>query len=279
MRRSFFCVLACLALGSGCSGKSTAGSGSSNVVSVSADDFVTAFVRATCDAIAACCASASFPFDRAACETSETREAQHILTDTNSLRVYDPAGAARCIDNARAVLSLCVTSNAIVDRMKHSCDEVYAGTVAVGGACQSEKDCAQGTQGPVECEIDALLAPMPTPMPICVVDNPGMVGEACLGSIMRDPTVHFPHLTCADGLYCDMTGHCQTSVAQGGACAHDECVKTAWCDGSTSTCAAQFPLGTACVSDLQCTSGACEGQLCSNGTPIAATGCTPPPPP
>src|SRR5260370_24638165 len=246
MQRLFFFLFEWLVLGFGCSGKSTPGAGSSNVVS--ADDLVNRFVKATCDAIGACCASASLPFARDQCESSMTREAQHLLTDTNASRVYDGAGAARCIDRATMLLSLCATSTLIADQMKHSCEEVYAGTVAVGGACQSTKDCAQGSQGPAQCDVDATT--MGTPLPMCVVDPPGQLGEPCLGPAPIDPNVHFPHLTCADGLYCGTSGTCQSRVAVGGACIHDdECIAT-WCDTTSPTsgmCAARLPNGSACT--------------------------------
>ena len=134
-----------------------------------------------------------------------TREGQHILTSTNSSRVYDGAGAARCIDQVRTLLSVCMTSTQLLDQLKHACDGVYAGTVAVSGGCQSTKDCAQGEKGPVQCELD--VTTVGTPMPVCVVDPPGLLGEPCFGPGPKDPNVHFPHLACADGLYCDAAGH------------------------------------------------------------------------
>ena len=94
------------------------------------------------------------------------------------------------------------------------------------------------------------------------------------------PERPFPHLTCADGLYCGTSGSCQSRVPVGGACMHDDECDTTWCDTTSPTsgaCAARLPNGAACTFDGQCAAGACVMQACSAGAPITPEGCTPPP--
>src|SRR5678816_2275805 len=86
----------------GCSGTPSSSGGTQT--GVSSDDFVSAFVQSMCDGTAMCCGSAGFAFNRDACVTSMTREGLTLLRGTNSSRIYDPAGAARCIDESRALL-------------------------------------------------------------------------------------------------------------------------------------------------------------------------------
>jgi hypothetical protein len=217
--------------------------------------------------------SAGSPFDREACVAAQTREAGAILADTNANRTYDPAGAARCIDGVRAILARCSYASTVKDEAIEACKGVFAGTVAPGGACQSSKDCAPSDMGPVECEVDRTAPPLP-PMPICVVDPPGLAGEPCAGPGPNDPTVAFPHLTCADGLYCDATNHCLARAAQGAACMRvDECGADLSCEGGV--CTALADLGASCIDDFQCRSRTCYQQACATGVPIDVRVCSP----
>jgi hypothetical protein len=202
-----------------------------------------------------------------------TREAEHILADTNPSRVYDAAGAARCIEETRPILDKCVIiSSMLKDELIEACNALYAGTVSPGGACQSTKDCAKSAQGPVRCEVDVTTAGPPAP--ICVLDPAGLVGEACLGPGPRDPSTPFPHVVCADGLYCDITSHCQPNLVKGADCRaiDSKCDSALWCDLG-HVCAPQTDLGTPCTLDAQCSSGSCNRQTCAPGVPLPPAAC------
>ncbi len=246
--------------------------------SVSSERFVATFVEAMCCAVATCCASSGFAFAGDTCLTDWTREAEHLLADTNPSRVYDGAGAAKCIETSRSILSRCVSSTSVLAELKKSCPGVYAGTVDANGPCQSTKDCAQSAQGPVQCEVDTTT--VGPPAPICVLDPPALLGEVCLGPGPRDPSSRFPHLVCAQGLYCDATNHCQMGLAAGAACGNSaaQCAPALWCETPGNTCVPLTALGTPCSTDAQCTSGSCYQQKCAPGIPISAAGCSPPPP-
>ena len=269
--RLAFSLLISILLFPACGNKTNAsGAGASGVVS--AEDFVTRWVEATCGETGTCCMNANFPFNRDACVASMTREGQAILRDTSAVRTYDPAGAARCIDGVRVIFARCTYTSTLKDEVQEVCKDIYAGTVALGGACQSEKDCATSEKGPVTCTVD-LIASFFLSMPICVVDPLGFVGEPCFGPGPNDPSVAFPHHECADGLYCDMTNHCQARLAPGAPCGmFEQCVATQSC--RNGTCSPLADLGAPCIDDLQCLSKTCYQQACAIGAPITPMVCS-----
>jgi hypothetical protein len=241
--------------------------------SVPTETFVATAVDAICCAAAKCCAGASFSFDRDACVRSWTREQEHLLRVTSPSQVYDGAGAARCIEKLREISSRCVYST--LDELKAACPDVYTGTVPVGGPCQSNNDCREAVEGPVRC---AVSLPGALPLaPICIVDPPGLEGEACLGPGPDDPSgPSFPHAICAEGLYCDLTSHCHPRLAAGAACYdYGQCEAALHCEPSSSACVPNRPEGAACSLDEQCAPGTCYQSACAPGIPISAMGCSP----
>jgi hypothetical protein len=264
-------LLSSVLLFSAC-GTKTSGSGAGGSGVVAAGDFVARWVEATCGEMGTCCMNANLPFDRDACVTSMTREGQSVLADTNAMRTYDPAGAARCIDGVRAIFARCAYASTFKDEVQEVCKGIYAGTVAIGGACQSPKDCATSEKGPVRCTVDLTQPPLP-PMPICVVNLPGLAGEPCFGPAPNDPSVAFPHHDCAEGLYCDMTSHCQARLAEGAPCGmFEQCVETDSC--RNATCTPLVDLGAPCIDDFQCLSKTCYQQACAIGVPITPMACS-----
>ena len=254
-----------------CGSKTDSGGGAGALTGVAAEDFVARWVEATCGPTGTCCTNAGIAFDGDHCVVAQTREGRAILNDTNAKRTYDPAGAATCIDGVRSIVARCSYASTLGDEVDEVCHGLFRGTVATGGACQSSKDCALSDQGPVDCQVDR-TAPAIPPMPVCVVDPPGLAGEPCVGRAAPDLTVAFPHRVCADGLYCDATSHCQATVGEGAACTSDECGANRSCENGVCTPLAD--LGAPCIDDLQCKSRTCYQQACATGVPIGSNMCS-----
>jgi hypothetical protein len=242
---------------------------------VSSDDFVAAFAKAFCDAMERCCTNAGIAVDHASCMTNLTRDGEHFL-NSPPLRKYDPVRAGKCVDEARSQLSLCRTTRLKDLEFTEACKAIYAGTVAPGGACQSNRDCAEASNGPMRCEVD-VTNPVP-PAPICVLDPLGKLGEPCLGSAPYEPGVRYPHFACADPLYCDVTNHCQPQHGEGGDCSPAVlCESTLWCHSTgptTGACERRLEPGSPCTYDAQCSSSTfCYEAVCTDGTSIGPAQC------
>lgn len=120
-----------------------------------------------------------------------------------------------------------------------ACEEAaFTGTVAVGGACFFDHDCA-GYPGTAECAAN----------------------QKCISK----PTQGFPCGTgCAEGFYC-ATSTCQPQLAMGSPCTSSmECQDELFCDFSAlmPVCTARAPGGSPCTSDSGCESGECIPGMC-----------------
>jgi hypothetical protein len=277
MYRAPIASMAALCLLLGCGQGGGGGPDAGIIKRVPIDDFVSAFSKAYCDALGFCCTNAGIPYGQDVCVAQMTLSAQQILAQVHPLRTYDDVGAGQCVDAMQSMWSSCALSPDQIDP-KTACDAVFAGTVAPGGACQSDNDCAKSADGPMRCEPDATM-PVP-PMPVCVLDRPGQIGEPCHGTAPPDPNVHFPHLACQDELFCDATNHCQTRVGAGAACGpSQECASNLFCEtptGPEGTCVAKIPLGGPCRDGIvgECLSGVCYQQSCAAGVPVGPKDCS-----
>jgi hypothetical protein len=213
-----------------------------------------------------CCLHSGIAINRDACMAEMTRKGNDMVDVTLPHRVYDPVGAAQCIDSTRAILSTCVTHASTESNLSTACKAMFVGTVSIGAACQSSKDCAASGAGTAYC------GPVG---PICVVRPFSQMGEPCFDNEALDPNVPLPPI-CADGLYCDRSRHCRPRIGAGAACLSTfDCEPTLWCNPGTAgqkrICTPNGPLGATCVFDTQCASGACEQYMCVPGTPIVCS--------
>ena len=241
-------------------------------LSIAESDFPNRYARAFCETFGACCLKEQFAFGRDSCLEGAMRAGEGVLANTHPQWLYDPRRAGRCIEKLQASWSSCRLTDTARWEWLDACRDIFKGTVAPGGACQSNNDCAESSEGPVLCETNVL---MPTPpMPTCVVDRPGQVGEACRGNAGGpfDPNTPYPHFLCADGLYCGETPpqSCQPRRGLGEEChAHDAaCRAELWCRPTsvdTGNCEARGGPGAACDSDSQCASNDCLKNLCNEG--------------
>jgi hypothetical protein len=193
--------------------------------------------------------------------------------------VYDGAKARACFDKVNAV-SACHRTGATVLDLDPDCTSMLTGTVAVGGTCFFQAECAAGGACKLtdaSCASSAQCCPgtciaVPPPVAaggacpafpgicasrICVIDSIGNtatcqtpvgLGASCLG------------LTpCTSTLYCDPTsGTCREPVGTGGACnpaltsppsVSEDCDGVNdRCSATTSVCTPLLPIGSPCGS-------------------------------
>jgi hypothetical protein len=211
-----------------------------------------------------------FP-DQATCLASRQVTPHHddtLSQDVSSGKVlYDGVKARACLDVLNGVSS-CHRTGAASYRLDPNCRTIFTGTVAVGGTCFFNEECADGGV----CELtDASCASSAQCCPgTCVaVPPPTAAGGAC---------PPFP-ATCAS-LICvldpDGTATCRTPVGVGASCRVSPCMNTLYCDPSTWTCKAPVGTGGACnpaLTSPPSVSEDCDGvnDRCSAATSV----CTP----
>jgi hypothetical protein len=167
-----------------------------------------------------------------------------LVADVASGKVlYDPAQGRACVD-ATNTLPCTRTALAASNPDDASCDVVFTGTVAAGGACFLDEECAGGGN----CQIDYTSCPS---------------GECCPGSCVAPPPTVGPGgdcstygtVTCAAGTTCTVdangsTASCQATIALGGACVAATtaipCTYPLYCDKTSGTCKAPASTGGAC---------------------------------
>ena len=123
--------------------------------------------------------------------------------------VYDPAQGASC----QAALASLTCETLDTGLLVSSCLAALTGTVANGGTCWNDVDCAAGT-----CSSSAATCPS-------TCEAFATLGQSCASA------------SCSPELVCD--GTCKVPSAAGGTC---PCQPSAWC-GSGSVCAARQTSG------------------------------------
>jgi hypothetical protein len=241
------------------------------------DRLKTQFVPAVCKELVAC---GEMP-DQATCQATlhfATSELETFQVDIgNGKIVYDASAAGRCADLFN-MISSCNRSEIepILQQAQAACNDVFKGTVAAGGACFFNEECASASCQKTGCAgaccagaCTAVVAPIPvggdcsvvqpnqscasgsachvdaqTGNATCVV-LPTAVGAACTDTPGCDPS-----------LYCDAdattgVGTCKRGAATGATCnpalgslSCDDARDT--CDITTSLCTAPTPVGGAC---------------------------------
>ncbi len=132
--------------------------------------------------------------------------------------VYDPLAAGACVDGQRAPCRRSEVGDD--DAWRASCERVFVGTVAQGGACAIDPECADLAE--------------------CIPD-PGCTFSCCPGSC-GPPRVPFQPV--------EIGGACSSSV---------ECVDEAYCEagepGPGGTCTARITEGGSCTDPSSCAEG------------------------
>jgi hypothetical protein len=278
-------VCALAALGGGCS--------SSTQTTVPVEQFPTQFGNALCDSVAPCCSSVGIAYDAASCKAAATTFFQNYVSENNSpLTMYDSAAAGRCLDAVKASLQACKGLDDNTTGV--ACADIFVGTVAAGGACTTNTECAGGAR----CVTDAANPATAH----CVAPPPaqahGKAGQACNGSCITlgSATDCFiapssgnspPASTCysSDGLHCSSQTQVCIAFAQiGQACESGSCASGAFCDAGT--CAAQRDSGSCLTASDACSSksfcdgtGQCllkkaDGAACQESSECASDSCS-----
>ncbi len=268
----------------------SAACGSSGSSGSSGDGGVTSVEDSYCAKVTPCCASANLPTNGTACHALFT-----AFTGTTGTTGSASAVEA-CIDaiNGESQDLFCQDFGASLG----ACSTAFSsgGTVAAGGSCTTDEDCATSSTGTATCVFNPDGASAVAS--VCVVEETGVVGSTpCNGTvspISGGSETSFvgtgvpvsPSFLCrvADGVYCDdASSACVALKATGAACTDDsECVVSDDCDGGT--CQPRSAIGgacsgtTSCVVDTYCAAGTCatllaDGAACSSDDACASGTC------
>jgi hypothetical protein len=234
-----------------------AGCAQSTVSGVTLDEYGERFATAYCDMLRDCYGTDIYEavlgtdcagtFLRGWDEGAQPRIEEAIAAGTVS---YDESSAAECLAIVESI-----GCEAIDRPSLPACDAVLVGTVAAGGACSLDEECA----GESYCRLDASC---PGTCQARVAS-----GSACTGDA-----------ACQANLRCGTDGTCQAPAAMGAACGGSsgvECSGGTFCFGaamgSAGTCRSPLSLQTAALG-ATCQPGGGMGPLCQPGLSCALTG-------
>jgi hypothetical protein len=247
-------------------------------------DFRAQYPALACASLETCCSAAGFDYNPSLC--------QAFLTPVPTPNaVFDPVAAADCLETLRAGPVDCGNSEPAIE-----CEGVYVGTVAQGGACSDDAECAAPENGTATCNSGQCVTA------IHGVEGQkcssscapfGGSGQICSGAGLDDAE----QVQCwrSDGLVC-AEGTCTALGGPGAECAFDDdCRDEAYCEGPAcrlraesgamcsasvecalgtyceDSCKPQLPEGEPCATDEQCSSGTCAG-TCTFGDPLGGLG-------
>jgi hypothetical protein len=219
------------------------------------DTFCDEFAEVACHNMYGCCSESQIEQELGVSEPrteAQCREDKRRLCVRATASLRDSLAAGRVTFNPMP-LNACLeaiatpddgTCSTYVDKLPwtDACDEpAWTGTVAVGGTCFFDHDCA-GSPKSAECGPDQKCAALPTG------------GFPC------------PMGVCAEGFFCG-TGTCQAKLAEGAPCTTSgQCLDTLFCDTMAMpapVCSSRKPGGAMCTSDLACISGDCVPGRCA----------------
>ena len=300
LRRSASLVasLAALAL-FGC--KSSDGAASN----VSSNDFAAQYASAHCESIGPCCAQGGIASDVESCRSTlqpSLAARVKILLDNPRMN-YNESATGMCLDEIRAALTACTDRTRPVSK---ACQQIFVGTVPIGGACSTSDECVEKPGGSVYCS-----------QAVCtwsanMTEQPrGKLGDGCNATCQSSNGTSScsgsgvvdggSSTTCwvADGLNCSSSrvctavsaigqrctgsyscvagAHCQNAVcvaneATGPCTSEFDCLGT-YCDFTTRQCTPLKANGETCSSDNQCTGGDCYQSKCRTWTVATAAAC------
>jgi hypothetical protein len=181
--------------------------------------------------------------------------------------VYDGDKARQCIDAIAGAISNCDILGAFEEEDAAVCDEVFTGTVEIGGDCYIGEECAGDADcdlpcGSNECCVGTCVEVEPEPEPVGIgedcSDAPCVDGAYCeydSGTLTRtcvaeanegEACTGYGSGSCADGLYCTggiEGGVCVRPAAEGETCDPSlgfgvfSCARVDnWCDPEETTC-------------------------------------------
>lgn len=267
-------VCAVLALGSlsaaaGCSAKN-------DTRQADLQQFETEAVQRFCARVSACCNEMSYPFDEAGCEKLNGNN----ITQFFNLQAFagshiDPVAAKRCLDGIETPELGCSAQG---DYQSADCQNVFVGSVPLGGTCSLSEGCAKTPGGDATtCNFPHSNDEDPDPdrTGVCVLNPPltephGNAGDACSSTCdsgfcstlcSADETCPTDLATCyiADGLFCSQANTCVSVGAAGDPCnGSPECGPGTYCDLDLTRCQPLLQAGAPCHDGLQCETAYCS---------------------
>jgi len=212
---------------------------------LSANNFPVTFADTVCPSIATCCQQSGV--DSSSCQTTlQAAVAAWVAKNTSDPKVvFDQDAAARCIEVTRAAFTAC-TDRDFARQSSSPCTQMARGTVATGGSCTGDSQCAPPTGGTALCDAGVCIV---GPPPATTQGPHAALGAACDGtcrptSCSWSGSSSSPALCWTDdGLYCP-TGVCVATPAIGQPCSY-YCGKDAHCadDGLCAPNLATMPIG------------------------------------
>ncbi len=268
--------------------------------SIAVEDLPDEVKDARCDYLVKCDGIA----DRATCDAAISVADAELATiqagiDNGTIK-YDEDKAADCIDQLGG--RSCAFEGF---HDENSCEGVFTGTVATGGACVIDAQCAnQGECVPSagNCDPDtaccpgtcmggasesALGGPCDDEIHVCsnaAYCKPGMGSGAigtCTALIAGEGSACDDLRACANPLYCNVdfqagTGTCKKPAASNAACVRDDLIACAdrrdYCNATSLTCVRRVAVGGACTSGSMpcvdfatCVNGSCVAEIAAGG--------------
>ena len=251
--------------------------------------------QTVCDLFERCCVAASFPFQEQGCKAlNRPKILQHFSAQAFLGSELDSDAAKRCMDAIAQVGDGCPVADYLTD----ACNDLFKGTVPLGGECDPGHGCASSPDARLSClrayhedsgyEYSGVCVAGPSRY----VHN--SLGQACNQSctVEDGPCVSFGYAdstapasegTCfaSDGLYCDeQSQQCELLGVSGSPCVgeHKQCAIGSYCDSEDSLCAPIRPPGAPCTDASQCGENACTEGTCQSVIRASAALCAGQPP-
>lgn len=271
---------------------------------VSIDDFSTKYSDAYCANQAKCQGAKTVAECKASQSLNDTSFLTLLEAVQNGTVKYDEGTGADCIDSVRGA-----SCNFEGLYEENACEDLFVGTVAQGGACAIDAECAGSAPcNPtnVNCDSDVMCCPGTCGTAQVVVASGGSCGEndtcadgtyckppattgngTCTALITTSGAACDSFFACANPMVCNLFAAaptCETSAPSGGTCNPDQLIPCAdgreHCDGATLKCVGPLADGAPCETSSECANyasctGTCQADLgvgatCNDTTPDCA---------
>lgn len=251
--------------------------------SIPPEEYTDSVEDAECEALVRC----EEVEDAATCEAANIRvnqEQQSLLAAiADGTVIYDGEAAAACVD--QLAMQMCQFPGLHVDT---SCDDVFEGTVAAGGACFIDLQCAGGgtcLQNDSGCDVkstccigtcmgafteSAIGGPCGDNLHYCAADA-FCAGTTCAAPVTQEGATCGDLDACANPMICNLdftsgTGTCKTPAATDATCVRSDLRPCAdsrdYCDATTLKCTRGVAPGGSCQA-AQCVDWAkCIANTC-----------------
>lgn len=223
-------------------------------VNASAETFCDEYAEVVCHNMYQCCTEAQIeaelgvdePRTEQQCRVDKKRTCERATVSVrDSLKAgrvtFNPDAFNNCLSAMVAPSDTC-SEYVMKNPFDEACEESpWVGTVAMGGTCYFDHDCA-GAPRSAECGPDQKCVALPTG------------GFPC------------PNGTCAEGFFCGTNAICESRLAENAPCtSNGQCQEDLFCDLTatpTPICTARKGGGEACTSNAACESGECVPGRC-----------------